>query len=73
MIEQSKNEELAGHHVKGLGLKSSGSRSEWLRRALPSSLRWRHFFRNWSASDLSGFCVFLENDITDLRQIFFKV
>jgi len=28
------------------------------------------FFWKWSASDLSGFYVFLENDRTDFRQIF---
>jgi len=26
------------------------------------------FFRNWSASELSSFLVFLENDSTSLRQ-----
>jgi len=31
------------------------------------------FLRNWSASELSGFSVFLENDKTDLRKIFFRV
>jgi len=27
-------------------------------------------FRNWSASELNGFFVFLENDNTDLRKFF---
>jgi len=30
-------------------------------------------FRNWSASELSGFYVFLEKDSTNLRQFFFMV
>jgi len=30
------------------------------------------FFRNWSALELIGFCVFLENDKTDLRQFFLR-
>jgi len=28
-------------------------------------------FSEWSASELSGFCVFFENDKTDLRQFFY--
>jgi len=29
-------------------------------------------FWKWSKSELSGFCVFLENDSTDLRENFFQ-
>jgi len=41
--------------------------------ALPSSLRLGDvIFGNWSMSELSGFCVFLEDDSTDLRESFFQ-
>jgi len=30
------------------------------------------FFQKWSASKLSGFYIFLENDSTNLRQIHFQ-
>jgi len=31
------------------------------------------FLRDWSASELNGFYVFLENYSTDLCQLFFRV
>jgi len=31
------------------------------------------FFGNWSVLKLSGFCVFFEDDSTDMRETFFKV
>jgi len=31
------------------------------------------FFGEWSVSELNGFCVFFEDDSTDLRKHFFKV
>jgi len=39
------------------------------------SVAFRHgdiIFSEWSASELSGFYVFLENNSTDLRQNFFQ-
>jgi len=33
----------------------------------------KSFCLKWSLSELSGFYVFLEDDSTDLREIFFKV
>jgi len=41
-------------------------------RQQPSSL-WLGDVNFWSVSELSGFCVFLEDESTDLRKIFFRV
>jgi len=42
-------------------------------RQQPSSLRLvMLFFWEWSVSELSGFCVYLEDDSTDLRENFFR-
>jgi len=41
-------------------------------RQQPSSLRLSDdIIWEWSVSELSGFCVFLEDDSTDLRENFF--